>query len=38
MVASVLMQPVIWFWATWLCRRKMAELNEVKKILDQIKD
>jgi hypothetical protein len=37
MVASILMQPVIWFWAIWLRRRKLAELKEVKKILDEIK-
>jgi hypothetical protein len=29
-VACVLMQPVIWHWAAWLRRRKLAELNEVK--------
>ena len=38
LVACLLMQPVIWFWAAWYRRRKVAELNEVKKILDEIKD
>lgn len=38
LVASVLMQPVIWYWAAWLRRRKLAELNEVKKILGEIKE
>jgi hypothetical protein len=38
MVASVLMQPVIWFWAAWLRRRKLVELNEVRKLLDEIND
>ena len=33
LVACVLMQPVIWYWAAWLRRRKLAELNEVRKIL-----
>ena len=36
LVACVLMQPVIWYWAAWLRRRKLAELNEVKKILDEM--
>jgi hypothetical protein len=30
------MQPVIWYWAAWLRRRKLAELNEVKEILDEM--
>jgi Na+/melibiose symporter-like transporter len=38
LVACVLMQPVIWYWAAWLRRRKLAELNEVKKILDEMND
>jgi hypothetical protein len=38
LVASVLMQPVIWFWASRLRRRKMAELNEVTKILGQMNE
>ena len=36
LVACVLMQPVIWYWAAWLRRRKLAELNEVKQILDEM--
>jgi hypothetical protein len=36
LVACVLMQPVIWYWAAWLRRRKLAELNDVKKILDEM--
>jgi hypothetical protein len=32
----VLMQPVIWYWAAWLRRRKLAELHEVKTILDEM--
>ena len=36
LVACVLMQPVIWYWAAWLHRRKVAELNEVKEILDEM--
>jgi hypothetical protein len=37
LVACVLMQyPVIWFGAVWLRRRKLAELNEVKKIMDEM--
>jgi hypothetical protein len=32
LVACVLMQyPVIWYGAAWLRRRKLAELNEVKR-------
>ena len=38
LVASVLMQPVIGFWAAWLRRRKLVELDEVKKILGEIND
>ena len=30
------LQSVIWYWAAWLRRRKLAELNEVKKILDEM--
>jgi hypothetical protein len=32
LVACVIMQPVIWYWAAWLRRRKLAELKEVKKL------
>lgn len=38
LVASVLMQPVLWFWAAWLRRRSLAELNAVEQILNQIKE
>jgi hypothetical protein len=38
LVACVLMQPVIWFWVGWLRRRKVAELNEVRKLLDEMND
>lgn len=36
MVASALMQPVLWFWAAWLRRRKVAELKEVTRLLEEI--
>lgn len=36
LIASVLMQPVIWFWAARLRRHKLAELHEVKTILDEL--
>jgi Na+/melibiose symporter-like transporter len=37
LVACVLMQPaVLWYGAAWLRRRKLAELNEVKQILDEM--
>jgi hypothetical protein len=37
LVACVLMQPVVlWYGAGWLRRRKLAELNEVRKILDEM--
>ena len=38
LVICVLMQPVIWFWAAWLRRRKVAEWNEVRRILNELKD
>ena len=34
LVLCVLMQPVLLYWATWLKRRKLAELEEVKRMLD----
>jgi hypothetical protein len=37
LVVCVLMQPVLWFGAAWLRRRKLTELNEVTKILDEMK-
>jgi len=36
MVVSVLMQPVLWSWAAWLRRRKVAKLNEVTRLLEDI--
>jgi Na+/melibiose symporter-like transporter len=36
LVVCVLMQPVLWHGAVWLRRRKMAELDGVKKILDEM--
>ena len=37
LVICVLMQPVLlWYGAGWLRRRKLAELNEVNKILDEM--
>jgi len=36
MVATVLMQPVLWFGAMWLRRRKVAELNEVTRVLQEM--
>ena len=36
LVACVLMQPVLWFWAAWLRRCKLAELNELEKILNEM--
>jgi hypothetical protein len=31
-----IMLPVIWFWATWLRRRKIAELDEVTRLLEEM--
>ncbi len=36
LVACVLMQPVLWYWAARFRRRKLAELNEVKAILNEM--
>jgi hypothetical protein len=37
LVVCVLMQyPVIWYWAAWLRCRKLAELNEVTKIMNEM--
>jgi hypothetical protein len=36
LVACVLMQPVLCYGAAWFRRRKLAELNEVKEILDEL--
>jgi hypothetical protein len=38
LIVCVLMQPVmLWYGVAWLRRRKLAELNEVTKILDEMK-
>jgi hypothetical protein len=34
LIACLVMQPVLWGWARWLRRRKLAELDEVKKMLE----
>jgi hypothetical protein len=37
LVVCVLMQyPMIWYGAVWLRRRKLAELNEVEKMMDEM--
>jgi Na+/melibiose symporter-like transporter len=36
LILSIVMQPVLWYWATWIRRRKTAELNEVNRILDEM--
>jgi hypothetical protein len=37
LIVCVLMQPVLlWYGVGWLRRRKLAELNEVKQILDEM--
>lgn len=38
LVLCVVMQPVIWYWAGWLRRRKLAELAEVNNLLSEMKD
>jgi hypothetical protein len=30
------LQPVIWYWADWLRRRKLAKLNKAKKIMHEV--
>jgi len=35
-VCTLMQYPVIWYWVAWLRRRKLAELNEVKKIMDEM--
>jgi hypothetical protein len=34
----LLIVPAVLFWLAWYRRRKLAELNEVKMLLDEIKD
>jgi hypothetical protein len=36
MLVLVLMLRVIWFGAMWLRRRKVAELNEVTRLLEEM--
>lgn len=38
LVACIVMQPVIWIWAQWLRRRKLSELANAKRILDELKN
>lgn len=37
LMVNVLMLPAIFFWLAWYRRRKLAELNEVNKILDELR-
>jgi len=30
------LQPVIWYWADWLRRRKLAKLNKAKKNMHEV--
>jgi Na+/melibiose symporter-like transporter len=36
LVVCVLMQPVLWYGVAWFRRRKLAEWNEVKQILNEM--
>lgn len=38
LMVNVLMLPAIFFWLAWYRRRKLAELNEINKILDEMRD
>jgi hypothetical protein len=38
LTANVLMLPPVFFWLAWYRRRKMAELSEINKILDEMRD
>lgn len=38
LMVNVLILPAIFSWLAWYRRRKLAELNEVRKILDEMKD
>jgi len=35
-VCTLMQYPVIWYWVDWLRRRKLAELNEVTKIMNEM--
>ena len=37
LMVNVLMLPAMFFWLAWYRRRKLAELNEVNKILDEMR-
>lgn len=37
LMVNVLILPAIFFWLAWYRRRKLAELNEVNKILDEMR-
>ena len=38
LMVNVLMLPAVFFWLAWHRRRKLAELNEINKILDEMRD
>jgi len=38
LMLNVLMLPAVFFWLAWYRRRKLAELKEVNKILDEINE
>jgi len=35
-VCTLMQYPVIWYWVVWLRRRKLAELDEVTKIMNEM--
>lgn len=37
LMVNVLMLPAVFFWLAWYRRRKLAELNEINKILDEMR-
>jgi|HubBroStandDraft_5_1064220.scaffolds.fasta_scaffold294542_2 hypothetical protein len=36
LIGSLLLLPVTWYWRSWLERRKQSELNEAKRVLDEM--
>jgi hypothetical protein len=38
LMVNILMLPAMFFWLAWYRRRKLAELNEIHKILDDVRD
>jgi len=38
LLASILMVPLTFLWVAWQRRRRVAELNEVQKMLDELKN